>query len=68
MTARLNAMETRVSLDHFVKQIGELEKSILAVQRDGMGPLIFRGVCNASVRYLGLARGGIETLICRYDS
>ena len=68
MTTRLNATETRISLDNFVKRIGNLESSILAVQRDGIGPLIFRGVCNSAVRHLELAQGELENLICQYDS
>lgn len=72
MAPRMNAEETRVSFDHVVKQISQLESLTETIIHTGTGPPgIDRDVakiCRESINHLEEARGKLESMICRYDN
>jgi len=72
MTTRLNVDETRTSFDGIRGQIKKLESSIMAVYKNGSGPLgtpeDIEKIVTSAVESLQEGRSEIERLICWYDS
>ena len=72
MTTRLDTTETKVAFDQVRGQIKKLEGSIMAVYKNGSGPLgtpeDIEKIVTSAVESLQVARSEIERLICWYDS
>lgn len=72
MSPHMNVEETRVSFDHVVKQISELEHLTETIVRTGTGPPgIDREVaeaCRHVIELLEEAREKLEEMICWYDA